>query len=246
MATLTPTIPVHTPQRGRGGHEPPSSVRGGGGNNGGGSGAPNYNARLRRARLGLIVGLTSVVMIFVALTSAQVIRRGLPMNDGTGKAVSDWLPVNLPIPLLLVNTFLLILSSVTVELARRRTARQVTLSAVGVPGVSVGVERSFPWLGATVLLGLGFLSGQWMAWRELADRGFYVSTSPSSSFVYLLTAAHAVHLFGGVVALLYAVSAWLSRRPVESRSIVVDIAAWYWHFMALLWVYIFALLYFAR
>ncbi len=63
---------------------------------------------------------------------------------------------------------------------------------------------AFPWLGATVVLGGGFLTGQWMAWRELADRGFYLATSPSSSFVYLLTATHAVHLAGGILVLLYA------------------------------------------
>jgi cytochrome c oxidase subunit 3 len=94
----------------------------------------------------------------------------------------------------------------------------------------------------TVALGLLFLYGQWMAWRQLAARGFYVSTTPSSSFVYLLTGTHAVHLMGGVLALLVAGLFALLRRPVTTRSIVVDVTAWYWHFMAVLWVYIFCLL----
>ena len=94
----------------------------------------------------------------------------------------------------------------------------------------------------TVALGLLFLYGQWMAWRQLAARGFYVSTTPSSSFVYLLTGTHAVHLMGGVFALLVAGVFALLRRPAATRSIVVDVSAWYWHFMAVLWVYIFCLL----
>jgi cytochrome c oxidase subunit 3 len=148
---------------------------------------------------------------------------------------------------LLVNTLLLLVSSITVELARRQITRQVALAPVqSIPGVSIGPERSVPWLGATVVLGFAFLAGQWMAWRQLADRGFYIATSASSSFVYLLTAAHAVHLAGGLLVLLYAGATSLLHKPVEARRIVVDVAAWYWHFMALLWIYIFALLEFMR
>ena len=96
------------------------------------------------------------------------------------------------------------------------------------------------------MLGLAFLSGQWAAWRELAARGFYVATSPSSSFVYLLTGVHGVHLLGGVVALLVAGTAALLRRSAESRAVWLDVTGWYWHFMAALWVYLLALLEFAR
>jgi len=115
-----------------------------------------------------------------------------------------------------------------------------------IPGISLGEEKRFPWLGATVVLGVGFLVGQWLAWGELHNRGFYVATNPSSSFVFLLTATHAVHLAGGVVALIWAATTSLLHKPVESRRIAVDITAWYWHFMALLWIYVFALLGFAR
>jgi cytochrome c oxidase subunit 3 len=62
----------------------------------------------------------------------------------------------------------------------------------------------------------------------------------------LLFATHAVHLAGGVVALVWAAATSLLHRPVESRRIVIDIAAWYWHFMALLWIYIVTLLLIAR
>ena len=161
--------------------------------------SPDYGERLRRTRLGLLVGLVASTMVFVSFTSVYIMRRGLPtLDDRTGGYVRDWLQVNLPTGLLLVNTLLLVLSSITVELARRQITRQAALAPVqSIPGVSIGKERNFPWLGATVVLGLAFLTGQWMAWRELADRGFYLATSPSSSMVYLLTATHAVHLAGG-------------------------------------------------
>jgi cytochrome c oxidase subunit 3 len=97
----------------------------------------------------------------------------------------------------------------------------------------------------TVVLGLLFLFGQWMAWKQLAANGFYVSSTPSSSFVYLLTGTHAVHLMGGVLALLGANGFAMLRRSLATRSIVVDVTAWYWHFMAGLWVYIFCLMKYA-
>jgi len=76
--------------------------------------------------------------------------------------------------------------------------------------------------------------------------GLFMSSNPSSSFFYLLTGAHALHLLGGVIALTYAgITVWM-KRPPEARHIVVDVTAWYWHFMALLWLYIFALLEIAR
>jgi len=249
MATLSPTVTIKDLQTGRGGRglEPP--VRGGGGGDGNENPSPNYGERLRRVRLGLVIGLSSVTMIFVSLTSALVVRRGLPtLDDRTSTYVHDWLRVNLPFSLLLFNTVILVLSSVTIELARRQITRQAALAPVrSIPGVSVGEERTFPWLGITVVMGLGFLIGQWMAWRELANRGFYVSTSASSSFVYLLTGVHAVHLAGGVLAMLYAAaSTFVLHKPVEARRIVVDATAWYWHFMAILWIYIFVLLEIAR
>ena len=244
MATYTPSTPIQG--LGRGG-EPPVPPSGGGGD-GGGNGGPNYGARLRRARLGLSCAIATVSMIFISLTSAYIVRQGLPTFDGASNTyVHDWGAVQLPWLLLGINTFLLLLSSLTMEGARRDITRQAALAPIkSIPGVSLGSERRFPWLWISAVLGFGFFAGQWMAWGELRRRGFYVDTNPSSSFVYLLTATHAVHLAGGMAALLWSVLAWRSRKPIEARRIMVDITAWYWHFMALLWLYVFALLGFAR
>jgi cytochrome c oxidase subunit III len=248
MPSFSTTAILDEPQVSRGdkGGLPP--VFGGGGDDGRpGRELPDYPTRLRRARLGLLVALTPVLMLFVSFTSAYVVRQGLPTLDPrTNQLVHDWIPVKLP-ALLLVNTAVLLLSSAGMELARRQ-AKVAVAAGAAKPGevVPVGSEEKMPWLAVTIALGLLFLFGQWMAWKQLAANGFYVATTPSSSFVYLLTGAHAIHLMGGVLALLVAGLFALLHRSVTTRSIVVDVAGWYWHFMAALWVYILCLLEFAK
>jgi cytochrome c oxidase subunit III len=245
MASFSTTATVDDPRISLGddGILPP--VRGGG-DDGSGPGMPDYATRLRRARLGLLVALTPILMLFVSFSSAYVVRQGLPTLDPrTNALVRDWIPVTLP-KLLLINTGVLILSSVFMELARRQIRGQASLaSAKSAPGVSVVEQIRIPWLSMTFVLGLVFLFGQWAAWRQLAANGFYVATTPSSSFVYLLTGTHAIHLMGGILALFAAGIASLLRRSVATRSVVVDVTAWYWHFMAGLWIYILCLLEFA-
>jgi|SRR5208282_709722 len=246
MASFTPTAAVDDPRIVLDDHGIVPPVRGGDDGRFG-PGSPDYRTRLRRARLGLLVALTPVLMLFVSFTSAYIVRQGLPTLDPhTNQMVRDWIPIKLP-TLLLANTFVLLLSTASMELARRQTKREVALSSA--PSFSSGHsnhEKAIPWLGLTVLLGICFLTGQWLAWRELASRGFYVATSPSSSFIYLLTGTHAIHLMGGVLALVVAGGATLLHRPAATRGILVDVTAWYWHFMALLWVYILCLLEFAH
>ncbi len=249
MATLAPAVTLPEPKIDRSGQGPRPPVSGNGGDGNGGNGSsPDYIHRLRRARLGFVILAVWVSMLFISFTSAYVVRKDLPsLNQNTNQLLKDWIPVDLPVQLLLVNTFVLLASSLTMELARRKIAQQVALAPVGtIPGVAIGPEKTNIWLGITAVLGFVFLLGQWLAWGELKDRGFYVNSNPSSSFAYLLTATHAIHLMGGIVALLYAVIASLRHKAVESRRIVIEIAAWYWHFMAALWLYVFALMAFVR
>src|SRR5258708_32083913 len=241
MASFSTTAAVDDPRisLGDGGILPPALSRGGDD----GSGKPDYPTRLRRARLGLMVALTPILMVFVSFTSAYIVRQGLPTLDpNTNLLVKDWIPVKLP-TLLLVNTLVLVLSSLGMELARRQFRGELVLVSAN---TAPGDPTKMPWLAMTLVLGLLFLFGQWTAWRQLAASGFYVASTPSSSFVYLLTGTHAVHLMGGVLALFVASIAALFRRAMATRSIVIDVIAWYWHFMAGLWVYILCLLVFAR
>src|SRR5580704_11008376 len=177
MATFTPTVPAQRPATSRGDRNNLPPIPGGGDDGRPDFGSPDHAVRLRRARLGLVVALTPILMLFVSFTSAYVFRQGLPTLDpATNRVVRDWSPIPLPNTLFLINTLLLVASSVTVELARRRIARRVALEPVqSIPGVSLGRSEEFPWLGLTIVLGIGFLTGQFLAWRDLAARGFFVS-----------------------------------------------------------------------
>src|SRR5580704_4203374 len=91
--------------------------------------ALDFFTRLRRARLGIIVALTAVVMIFVSYSSAYIVRQGLPTLDpSTGTLVRDWLPLQLP-SFLLINTLVLLVSTLTMELARRHSLRVAVATA---------------------------------------------------------------------------------------------------------------------
>lgn len=253
MATLNPTLKIDKvapkPRLGGGGGNGPIRRYPGGGGGGGGrdDSYPDFGEQLRRYRLGLAVGLSAVVMLFVSFTSAYIVRQGLGTYDSTTNTyVSDWRPVTLPLALLIVNTLLLLASSATIEKARRAAFEDAVVAPIeAMPGITSGNVRRFPWLGVTIVLGIGFLAGQLLAWQQMVRHGFAVSTTPASSFFYVLTGMHGLHLLGGVIALLWAAVVSFRPRSLERRRIVIDVTAWYWHFMALLWLYVFALLKFA-
>jgi len=173
------------------------------GDDGDNTGSHFFETRLRRARLGLFVGFVRNRNDFYFVHSAYVVRQGLPTLDPSTNVLLPRLVSGALPKLMLINTVVLLVSTFTMELARRKATRNAALCpARGVPGYRWTLARKFRGLALTIVLGLSFLAGQWMVWRELAANGFYLSSSPSSSFVYLLTGMHGVHLFGGVVALL--------------------------------------------
>ncbi|HWZ84032.1 MAG TPA: cytochrome c oxidase subunit 3 [Terriglobales bacterium] len=249
MARSTPVS--HRPTGHNGNSLPPYTGGGDDGRNdndrGSGDSMPNYGQRLRHARLALMVFMAPILMLFVSFTVVYMVRRGFVSFDVTSDTyIRTWVPVRLPWAILLANTFILILSTVTIDLARRAITREAALAPIkSIPGVTLGDERSVPWLAFTTVLGLLFLAGQLFAWRQLSAGGFHLLGGTSSSFVYILTAMHGIHLAGGIVALTFANVAAVLDRPVESRRIVVDITAWYWHFMTGLWIYILVLFAFA-
>jgi len=174
------------------------------------------------------VGLASILMLFIALTSAYIVR-GVPALGG---GQDDWLPIDMP-SVLWLNTILLVLSSITIELSRRALKRN-------------DYQRFKSWIGLTTLLGIAFLIGQVIAWRQLAAQGVFINSHPHSSFFYLLTSLHGLHLLGGVIALSYVTVAALRMRIGFKRRAAVDVTAIYWHFMDGLWIYLFGLLFFFR
>ena len=136
----------------------------------GGDDQPSYGERLRRYRLGVLLALSSVVMLFVSFTTAYVVRKaGAVWDPARNDYISNWAPLTLPIRILLVNTFILLLSSFTLEIARRRAAEDVALAPiVDMPGIRVSASHALPWVWTTIVLGLGFLAGQAYAWHRAA------------------------------------------------------------------------------
>jgi cytochrome c oxidase subunit 3 len=170
---------------------------------------------------GIWVGLAAIGMSFLALTSALVVRKG----------GSDWRHFTLP-SVLYLNTLVLLASSVSLEVSRRRVA-----SYMG--GVRRTAAKPAAWLYVTLFLGLAFVAGQFVAWLQLNKQGLYLATNPSSSFFYVFTGAHALHVLGGLGGLLLVI--YRFNKSVLRRS-TLDVASRYWHFMDVLWVYLLVLL----
>ncbi|MCU1275072.1 MAG: cytochrome c oxidase, subunit [Bryobacterales bacterium] len=189
---------------------------------GGGGGEPGGRGSSRRASItGLLVLLAASVMMFAAFTSAFFVRRGLS---------NDW--VDTPLPhILWLNTAVLLASSGAIELARRalRSGRRTAFNRY--------------WTLATIL-GALFLGGQYMAWQQLNEAGIYLASNPSSSFFFLLTCVHAVHLLGGITALGYIDVQALLLRLGPGKRTAVDVSAYFWHFLDAIWIYLMALFFF--
>ena len=130
------------------------------------------------------------------------------------------------------------------EVARRHLFREIDIMEEWLGLGRPAVRRAAPWLIATIVLGCAFLAGQWIAWQQLAQQGFFFSSNPNSHFFYLVTGTHGVHLLLGIGALVFALVAMFRFKRVEMRQIAVDCTAWYWHAMGLFWIFLFVLLVF--
>jgi cytochrome c oxidase subunit 3 len=157
-------------------------------------------------------------MLFAGFASAYLVRR-----EGT-----DWIREQLP-AILGFNTFVLLASSATME-ASRASFRRCR---------SRGVML---WIAASAMLGLVFLGGQIIAWRQLVAKGVYLPSNPYSSFFYVLTAVHGVHLLGGIVALGYLGWRVVRRGPNLAGMDVLGSCATYWHFVGGVWLFLYLLL----
>ncbi len=201
--------------------------------------------RLRRGRIGVVVCIAFVTTLFIGLTVVYVARQGTPHWDqGQQREVYDWKPLALPYRQLWINSLILVLSSVTLELARRGMLNKAEFSVMGIAPPRQKADP--PWLTLTVALGFGFLAGQILVWKGFRAQGMFLRANPSSTFFYLLTGLHALHLAGGLIVLLYAACGTWLRTRFDSQRIAADVTAWYWHFMGVLWFGIFALLHFAK
>jgi len=202
--------------------------------------------RLTTYRLGLFFSLGAVAMFFVGIVSVFFVSQTSGRYDAYTHEINTWLPTAIP-PVLWLNTAILLLSSITVEIARRRMFHQIDAMEEWFGLGKPTSHRALPWLLATLALGALFLAGQTLAWHQLTLQGspFRSSSSSAHSF-YIITYAHAIHLTAGVLGLFAAIAGLFAFRSVENRQIMVDCTAWYWHSMGALWICLFALLTFCQ
>jgi cytochrome c oxidase subunit III len=174
------------------------------------------------ASTGIWVALAAITMTFAALTSALIVRQG---------AAQDWWHFPLP-PVLYLNSLVIVASSFTLEISRRRIAAFMA----GPRNESPSPAR---WLYITLFLGLLFVAGQIFAWMQLRSQGFGLATNVSYSFFYVLTVAHALHVFGGLGGLVRVIG---KLNDSGLRRSTLDATSRYWHFMGVLWLYLLLLL----
>jgi cytochrome c oxidase subunit 3 len=168
--------------------------------------------------MGLWILLTAIVMLFGGLSSAYIVLRGVP----------DWQNIAIP-SLVWINTFVLIASSVTIEFSRAAIRAN-------------RAEKMKLWVAATGILGFVFLVGQLVVWRQLISAGVYLPSTLHSSFFYILTGLHGIHLVGGIIGLTWLHAQAFKNRLTSSSHEPLKLCATYWHFMDLLWVYLAILL----
>jgi cytochrome c oxidase subunit 3 len=157
-------------------------------------------------------------MLFAGLTSAYIVLRGVPA----------WQNIQLP-SLLWPNTAVLLLSSFTIELSRRAVRKN-------------HLQTMKTWLALSGLLGLGFIGGQIAAWRQLVNAGVYLPSTLQSSFFYLLTGLHGLHLLVGIMGLSFVLHRALRSQLTAFNHESLKLCATYWHVMDALWIYLFLLL----
>lgn len=198
---------------------PPRVPRGGGG---GGNADPGGGRGTQPvAMLGIWIALIPMLMLFLAFVSAYIVRHGL----GT-----EWTPGSMP-RIVYANTAILGLSSVMLERSR---------------AVERAGRHARPWIAATFLLGVAFVTGQWFAWQDLRARGLHFSATPYASFFFVMTIAHAAHVMGGLVGLGIACLWPPQGRRGQPLGLILRINAVYWHFLGCLWIVLFSLLQFWR
>lgn len=201
---------------------------GGGGSGGNDSGKKNYQElepfKPNKSKILTWFLLSVVVMTFGVLIGAYIVI-------STNKAL-EWQPFNLPFQVW-ISTFLILAGSVTFLIAQK------AIYAGNQP-------KAKKWLLATTILGAAFISSQLLAWLELVKRGVYVQSNPYAGFFYILTAVHAVHVIGGIIALgAVVLKTWYfdtSSEGTERRETLAQVVGWYWHFMGGLWLILLMLL----
>jgi len=184
---------------------------------------PNYPRPeiINSKKMILWLFIVTIVMLFAAFTSAYIVR----------KADGEWLLFSLP-SIFAYSTALILLSSVTMQWAYSLVKKGL-------------IEKAKPLVAATFVLGLAFLYVQYIGWGELVNMNVFLggdSSNPAGSFVYILSGVHAFHLVTGLIYILIVFSMLFSGKITKEKSLQFELCTTYWHFLDLLWIYLFVFL----
>ena len=171
----------------------------------------------------LWVGLGSIIMLFAGLTSAYIVKKGQ----------SNWLDFELPV-VFWYSTLVIVLSSVTMQMALKKFKER-----------EMGQYRGFITL--TVLLGLVFVATQIMGFSALEANSIALTgprSNSASSFLLVIAGLHILHVVGGVIALAIIFLRAYSVKTKFYNALPVELASIYWHFVDILWIYLFVFLQF--
>lgn len=201
--------------------------------------------RLHQSRVNLVFILGGIAFLFIALVATFLVTKGSSNINVYREYVNQWRAITLP-RILILNTIVLLVSSVAAEIARRSMFREIDAMEEWIGLGKPTSKRAMLWLGITLALGIMFLAGQTVAWSQLAALPAYIRSLTSAKLFYIFTGAHAVHLTGGLIAIIAALVKLRTSPQFATRRIWVDISVWYWHAMGVLWLALYALLAFGQ
>ena len=171
--------------------------------------------RIHPHKFTLWVALGSIIMMFAGLTSAYVVKRDQP----------GWTTFSIP-KAFWYSTAIILLSSLSIQMALKAFKDREML-------------RYRNLLTTTAALGIFFVLCQWAGFREIWRTGITLRGSGGGQFLYVIAGLHAVHVLGGVIALLYMTGRSYLSKIRSYDSVPVELMSTYWHFVDLLWLYLF-------
>lgn len=180
----------------------------------------------RSYKLLLLFGMISMFMMFAGLTSAYLVS----------SSRKDWIHTMVLPPAFTISTIVIILSSITIHLAKKAIQKD-------------NRKKTTLFLLATLVLGISFVFLQFLGFSQVIEMGYFFTGSEStvtSSFLYVLTILHLAHLAGGIISLLIIIYNHFKQKYNSTQSTGIELGAMFWHFLDILWVYLFLFLYFVK
>ena len=180
---------------------------------------------IKAKKMMLLFSMLSIAMTFAGLTSAYIVSKSRP----------DWLKeFELPIAFT-ISTIVILLSSISIWIAKKNVKKN-------------NVSNTSLWLFITFGLGIAFVVSQFSGFGELISKGYFFTGAQSTittSFLYVLTVLHLIHLFAGIIVLIVVmINNYKNKYKIEKLGF--ELAVTFWHFLGVLWLYLFVFLYFFR